>query len=77
MSPTESSWEFWRRFRTMARDAKYRDDRFFREQMRLKVLVHLSNLVQLKWDRCYNLNEYINVLQKADSYLYATHQRQK
>ncbi|RKF84350.1 simnilar to predicted protein from Sclerotinia sclerotiorum, partial [Golovinomyces cichoracearum] len=38
MSPNESFRELWRRFQTTASDAKYRDDRFLREQMRSKVL---------------------------------------
>lgn len=77
MSPNESFWEFWRRFRTTASDAKYHDDRFLREQMRSKVLVRLSNVVQLEWDRCHNLNDYVSVLRKADAHFHATQQRQK
>ncbi|KAI6247054.1 hypothetical protein HI914_04933 [Erysiphe necator] len=77
MSPQESFWNFWRRFRTISSDAEYRDDRFLREQMRAKVLVRLSNVVQLEWDRCQNLNEYVNILQKADAHFQATQLRQK
>lgn len=44
---------------------------FFVKKMRPKVLVRLSNIVQLEWDRCHNLNEYVNV-QKADTQIHAT-----
>ncbi|POS83902.1 hypothetical protein EPUL_004718 [Erysiphe pulchra] len=77
MSPQESFWNFWRRFRTVSSDAEYRDDRFLREQLRAKVLVRLSNVVQLEWDRCQNLNEYVNILHKADAHFQATQLRQK
>ncbi|RKF84221.1 hypothetical protein GcM1_136003 [Golovinomyces cichoracearum] len=45
--------------------------------MRSKVLVRLSNVVQLEWDRCHNLNDYVSVLQKAHAHFHATQQRQK
>lgn len=77
MSPNEPFWDFWGRFRTIASDAEYRDDRFLREQMRAKVLVRLSNVVQLEWDRCKSIHDYVNILQKADAHFQGTQQRQR
>ena len=77
MAPRELFWDFWTKFRTLAADAEYRDDRFLREQLRSKVLIRLSNAVQTEWTRCHTLNDYVKVLQKADAHYQSIQHRQK
>ncbi|RKF81937.1 simnilar to predicted protein from Sclerotinia sclerotiorum [Golovinomyces cichoracearum] len=77
MAPRELFWDFWTKFRTLAADTEYRDDRFLREQLRSKVLIRLSNAVQTKWTRCHTLNDYFKVLQEADAHYQSIQHRQK
>ncbi|RKF81027.1 simnilar to predicted protein from Sclerotinia sclerotiorum [Golovinomyces cichoracearum] len=65
------------KFRTLAADAEYRGDRFLREQLRSKVRIRLSNVVKTEWTRCHTLNDYVKVLQEADTHYQSVQHRQK
>ncbi|RKF81099.1 simnilar to predicted protein from Sclerotinia sclerotiorum [Golovinomyces cichoracearum] len=77
MAPRELFCDFWTKFRTLAADAEYRYDRFLREKLRSKVLIRLSNAVKTEWTRYHTLNDYVKVLQEANTHYQSLQHRQK